>query len=52
LGFYRVGGAVRCPRTGEPKEMLDLASFLRQVKTAYDIRNGKDFFFEGEAPSD
>lgn len=52
LGFYEVGGPVECPRTGRPKQLLDLTEFLKRVKATYDQRNGKDFFFEGERPAD
>jgi hypothetical protein len=52
LGFYEVGGAVECPRTGEPKALLSLADFLKRAKAVYDQRNGKDFFFEGERPTE
>jgi hypothetical protein len=48
LGFYQVGGHVACPRYERPKTLLTLAEFLRIVKKTYDVRNGKDFFFEGE----
>jgi hypothetical protein len=50
LGFYEVGGEIECPRSGRPKRLLDLAAFLKRVKSVYDHRNGKDFFFEGERP--
>jgi hypothetical protein len=50
LGFYQVGGQVPCPRHGRPKSLQTLGEFLRVVKKAYDVRNGKDFFFEGEDP--
>jgi hypothetical protein len=50
FGFYEVGGAVGCPRTGRPRVLLNLVEFLRRVKEVYDKRNGKDFFFEGERP--
>lgn len=52
LGFYEVGGQVKCPRTGRPSQLLTMSEFLRRVKTTYDKRNGKDFFFEGEEPPD
>jgi hypothetical protein len=48
LGFYQVGGQVACPRSGRPKSLLTLGEFLRLIKKTYDVRNGKDFFFEGE----
>jgi hypothetical protein len=50
LGFYEVGGAVERPRSGRPRQLLDLTGFLKRVKAVYDQRNGKDFFFEGERP--
>lgn len=50
LGFYEVGGPVKCPRTGRPRELLTLSAFLRRVRATYDERNGRDFFFEGEEP--
>jgi hypothetical protein len=50
LGFYHVGGQVPCPRQEKPSRLLTLIEFLKLVKKAYDVRNGKDFFFEGEAP--
>ncbi len=49
FGFYEVGGAAPCPRKGTPK-LLTLAETLARIKTAYDRRNGLDFFFEGEQP--
>jgi hypothetical protein len=51
FGFYHVGGAVKCPRFGEPKALLSFADFLKVVTHTYNIRNGKDFFFEGEEPA-
>jgi hypothetical protein len=50
LGFYEVGGTVPCPRKGRPRELLSFADFLARVRKAYDVRNGRDFFFEGEEP--
>jgi hypothetical protein len=50
LGFYEVGGAAKCPRTGRPAQLLSLADFVRRLKVTYDRRNGRDFFFEGEEP--
>jgi hypothetical protein len=50
LGFYEVGGATKCPRTGRPARLLSLAEFVRRLKVTYDRRNGRDFFFEGEEP--
>jgi len=50
LRFYHVGGQVPCPRRERPSQLLTLTEFLQLVKKAYDVRNGKDFFFEGEAP--
>jgi len=52
LGFYRVGGDVACPRKGRPKKLLSLADFLAEIRTTYDRRNGRDFYFEGEKPED
>jgi hypothetical protein len=51
LGFYEVGGEVPCPRTGRPKRMLSFAEFLDRIRKVYDVRNGRDFFFEGEEPT-
>jgi hypothetical protein len=50
LGFYQVGGDTRCPRVGQPKKLLTFAEFLALIKKTYDLRNGKDFFFEDEDP--
>ena len=50
LGFYQVGGDVRCPRSGRPSGLLTFQDFLRLVKATYYKRNGKDFAFEGEEP--
>lgn len=50
LGFYQIGGKVACRRHGRPTALLTVTEFLQVVKTTYDIRNGKDFFFEGEGP--
>ncbi len=50
LGFYEVGGEVRCPRKGRPKGLLSFVDFLTRVRQVYDVRNGRDFFFEGEEP--
>jgi hypothetical protein len=52
LAFYEVGGTVKCPRYGEAKEFLTFKDFLRIVTKTYNIRNGKDFFYEGEEPQD
>jgi hypothetical protein len=52
LGFYHVGGRIPCPRHGRPSALLTLTEFLQIVKRTYDVRNGKDFFFEGEGPQD
>lgn len=51
LGFYQVGGKPACPRQGRPK-LLSFAEFLGQMRNVYDTRNGRDFFFEGEKPSE
>jgi hypothetical protein len=50
LGFYQVDGPTKCPRIGRPKHLLTFAEFLALIKKAYDVRNGKNFFFEGEEP--
>lgn len=50
LGFYHVGGPIRCPRYGRPKSLLTFAEFLRLINKTFDHRNGKDFAFEGEDP--
>lgn len=50
LGFYQVGGPVRCPRKGRPRRLLTLAELLATIKETYDRRNGLDFAFEGEEP--
>jgi hypothetical protein len=50
LGFYQVGGPVKCPRTGPPGSLLPFEDFLRLIKRTYYKRNGKDFSFEGEEP--
>lgn len=50
LGFYQVGGDVGCPRTGRPRRLLSLSEFVALVTKVYKIRNGQDFFFEGEEP--
>jgi len=50
LGFFEVGGATRCPRTGRPAQVLTLAEFVGRLKFTYDRRNGRDFYFEGEEP--
>lgn len=52
LGFYEVGGPVRCPRRGRPPQLLAVGEFLQRLKESYDRRNGLDFFFEGEEPQD
>jgi hypothetical protein len=51
LGFYEVGGPVACPRKGGPKQLLTFPEFLARIRKVYDMRNGRDFFFEGEEPS-
>ena len=51
LGFYHVGGRVKCPRRGIP-ELLTFEEFLKLIKKTYDERNGKDFAFEGEGPAE
>ncbi len=51
LGFYEIGGQMPCPRRGRPKELLSFTDFLVRVRKVYDIRNGRDFFFEGEEPT-
>ena len=48
IGFYEVGGTVKCPRTGRPNTLLDVTTFLVRVKGVYDRRNSEDFYFEGE----
>jgi len=48
LGFYQVGGPVKCPRTGRPRSLLTFVEFLHLMKSTYDKRNGKDFSFEGD----
>jgi hypothetical protein len=50
MGFYEVGGDVPCPRTGRPRSLLSVAEFVSLLKRTYDMRNGKDFYFEGEQP--
>ncbi len=50
FGFYQVDGDTKCPRIGRPNKLLTFAEFLALIKRAYDQRNGKDFFFEGEEP--
>lgn len=50
FGFYEVGGAVKCPRRGRPSTLLTLAELLAKLTVAYERRNGKDFYFEGEQP--
>jgi hypothetical protein len=50
MGFYQVGGDVKCPRSGRPNRLLTFQHFLKMIKTTYDKRNGKDFSFEGEEP--
>lgn len=52
MGFYQVGGDVRCPRQGRPKRLLSLDECLELIRSTYDRRNGLDFFFEGEGPGD
>jgi hypothetical protein len=48
-GFYEVGGPEGCPRRGRPKQLLSVPGFLDRIKTAYAVRNGKDFaFVDGE----
>lgn len=51
LGFYEVGGEVPCPRTGRPRRLLTLDDFIGRVTSVYNKRNGRDFFFEDEAPT-
>ena len=51
LGFYEVGGETKCPRTGRPRALLSLGDFVKRLKSVYDTRNGRDFYFEGEEPS-
>jgi hypothetical protein len=51
IGFYHLGGDVPCPRYGRPRELLSLSAFLALLKKTYDVRNGRDFYFEGEAPN-
>jgi hypothetical protein len=48
LGFYQVGGEVKCPRYGEPKRLVSFEIFLDMIKKTYEARNGLDFSFEGE----
>lgn len=50
MGFYQVGGDVKCPRNGRPSRLLTFEEFLKLIKTAYRKRNSKDFYFEGEEP--
>jgi hypothetical protein len=51
MGFYHVGGVdVKCPRHGQPKNLLTFEAFLKLIKNTYLKRNGKDFYFEGEEP--
>ena len=50
LGFYLLGGDVKCPRRGRPNRLLTFQQFLQIIKSTYDRRNGKDFSFEGEEP--
>jgi hypothetical protein len=52
LGFYRLGGDVKCPRHGRPDTLLTFQQFLQIIRSTYDKRNGKDFAFEGEEPTD
>ena len=51
LGFYEVGGDVKCPRTGRPRRLMSIIDFLTRITTVYNQRNGRDFFFEGEEPT-
>lgn len=50
MGFYQVGGDVKCARHGRPSRLLTFEEFLELIKTAYRKRNSKDFYFEGEEP--
>jgi hypothetical protein len=50
LDFYELGGPVKCPRTGRPRDLLTLADLVRRLRVTYDRRNARDFFFEGEEP--
>jgi hypothetical protein len=50
MGFYQIGGDVKCPRHGRPKTLVTFEAFLKILKTVYVKRNGKDFYFEGEKP--
>jgi hypothetical protein len=52
LGFYEVGGTVECPRHGRPRRLLTVREFLLRVRTVYNKRNGRDFYFEGEGPAE
>lgn len=52
LGFFEVGGGVPCPRKGRPKRLLEVGDFLQRIVETYNRRNGLDFHFEGENPSD
>jgi hypothetical protein len=48
LGFYEVGGSVGCPRQGRPTSLMTFDQVLERLRTVYNQRNGRDFFFEGE----
>ncbi|MGH7268127.1 MAG: hypothetical protein ACREMB_25195 [Candidatus Rokuibacteriota bacterium] len=50
MGFYRVGGDVKCPRHGRPSTLLTFGDFLDLIRTAYRKRNSKDFYYAGEEP--
>jgi hypothetical protein len=48
LGFYQVGGEVKCPRYGEPSSLTPFEGFLTLVRKKFIQRNGLEFTFEGE----
>jgi hypothetical protein len=50
LGFYQVGGEVKCPRYGEPKSLTSFERFLALVRKKFIQRNSLEFTFEGEEP--